>query len=133
MRIDFTLTLPGLFEVANIQALAQDLGVDVLAKVIFGFTPDIILSPLALPRQLLDKKVDALVADLNTGALKDILLQLKNRPTFAEQWPAEYPAGLRKGKERVLRLEQVRGDTYTLGDILSADKEILEWYEAIVT
>jgi len=133
MRIDFTLTLPGLFEVANIQALAQELGVDVLAKVIFGFTPDIILSPLALPRQLLDKKVDALVADLNTGALKDILLQLKNRPTFAEQWPEGYQAGLVKGKERVLRLEQVRGDTYTLRDILSADNEILEWYESIVT
>jgi len=133
MRIDFTLTLPGLFEVANIQALAQELGVDILAKVIFGFTSDIILSPLALPRPLLDKKVDALVADLNTGALRDILLQLKNRPTFAEQWPDQYQAGLRKGKERVLRLEQVRGDTYTLGDILSVDNEILEWYESIVT
>jgi hypothetical protein len=133
MRIDFTLTLPGLFEVAQIQALAQELGVDILAKVIFGFTPDIIMSPLALPRQLLDKKVDFLVADLNNGALRDILLQLKNRPTFAEQWPEEYQAGLIKGKERILRLEQVRNDTYTLRDILSKDNEILEWYESIVT
>ena len=133
MRIDFTLTLPGLFEVANIQTLAQELGVDVLAKVVFGFTPDIIMSPLALPRQQLDKKVDALVANLNTGALRDILLQLKNRPTFAEQWPDTYQAGLVKGKERVLRLEQVRNDTYTLKDILSADNEILEWYESIVS
>ena len=90
-------------------------------------------SPLALPRQLLDKKVDALVADLNTGALRDILLQLKNRPTFAEQWPDTYQDGLIKGKERVLRLEHVRGDTYTLKDILGADNEILEWYENIVT
>ena len=133
MRIDFTLTLPGLFEVAEIQALARELGVDILAKVIFGFTSDIIMSPLALPRQLLDKKVDLLVADLNTGALRDVLLQLKNRPTFAEQWPEEYQAGLIKGKERILRLEQVRNDTYTLRDILSKDNEILEWYESIVT
>jgi hypothetical protein len=132
MRIDFTLTLPGLFEVTNIQALAQELNVDALAKVIFSFGPDIIMSPLALPRELLDKKVDQLVADLNNGALKDILLQLKNRPVFAEQWPDEYRAGLVKGKERILRLEQVRGDTYTLQDILGADNEILEWYESIV-
>jgi len=132
MRIDFTLTLPGLFEVANIQTLAQELDVDVLAKVIFGFTPDIIMSPLALPRELLDKKVDQLVANLNTGALQDILLQLKNRPTFAEQWPDTWQDGLVKGKERILRLEQVRNDTYTLKDILSADYEILEWYESIV-
>ena len=131
MRIDFTLTLPGLFEVNRIQELAQEFDVDVLAKVIFGFTPDIILSPLALPRELLDKKVDRLVSNLNNGALRDILLQLKNRPTFAEQWPTEYQAGLRKGKERILRLEQVRNDTYTLQDIVSADNEILEWYEQI--
>jgi hypothetical protein len=133
MRIDFTLTLPGLFEVNSIQALAQEFDVDILAKVIFAFSPDIIMSPLALPRELLDKKVDSLVANLNNGALRDILLQLKNRPTFAEQWPDEFRAGLIKGKERILRLETVRNDAYTLKDILSADKEILEWYESIVT
>ena len=131
MRIDFTLTLPGLFEVERIQQLAQELGVDVLAKVIFSFGPDIIMSPLALPRNLLDKKIDSLVCNLNTGALRDILLQLKNRPTFAEQWPDTYQAGLIKGKKRVLQLEQIRNDTYTFKDILSADKEILEWYESI--
>ena len=133
MRIDFTLTLPGLFEVANIQALANELGVDVLAKVIFSFSPDIIMSPLALPRELLDKTVDRLVTDLNTGALRDILLQLKNRPTFSEQWPDTYSAGLVRGKRRILQLEQIRGDTYTFKDILGADKEIQEWYESIIT
>jgi hypothetical protein len=133
MRIDFTLTLPGLFEVHNIQQLAQEVDVDILAKVVFGFTPDILLSPLALPRELLDKKVDLLVQDLNNGALKDVLLQLKNRPVFAEQWPDTYSAGLVKGKQRVLTLEAIRGDTYTLRDILSADNEILEWYESIAT
>jgi hypothetical protein len=133
MRIDFTLTLPGLFEVERIQQLAQEFDVDILAKVIFGFTPDIIMSPLALPRWLLDKKVDQLLLELNNGALKDILLQLKNRPVFAEQWPNDYQAGLVKGKERILRLESIRSDTYTLGDILSTDKEILEWYESITT
>ena len=133
MRIDFTLTLPGLFEVERIQQLAQEFDVDILAKVIFSFSPDIILSPLALPRELLDKKVDSLTADLNNGALRDILVQLKNRPTFAEQWPDEYQAGLCKGKERVLRLEQVRSATCTLEDILGEDKEIGAWYESIIT
>ena len=133
MRVDFTLTLPGLFEVANIQALAQQFDVDVLAKVIFSFGPDIIMSPLALPRELLDKKIDSLVSQLNNGALQDTLLQLKNRLTFAQQWPDTYQAGLVKGKQRILRLEEIRGDNYRLKDILSADKEILEWYEQIPT
>jgi len=133
MRIDFTLTLPGLFEVARIQQLATELDVDILAKVIFGFTPDILLSPLALPRELLDQRVNSLVITLPDGALKDILLQLKNRPTFAEQWPDTYAEGLAQGKRRMLKLEQIRQDTYTLADILQQDPEIYEWYQAIVT
>ena len=133
MRIDFTLTLPGLFEVQNIQRLADQLGVDVLAKVVFSFTPDIVLSPLALPRDLLDKRIDCLVTDLPAGALQDVLLQLKKRPTFAEQWPESTPAALARGKRRILELEHLRGDTCTLADILAEDPEIKEWYEQIIT
>ena len=131
MRIDFTLTLPGLFEVQNIQKLADEFGVDILAKVIFSFTPDIILSPLALPRELLDRTVDRLVATLPAGALQDILLQLKTRPTFAEQWPSTYAKELAKGRARVLQLEQIRGDSYTLADILKQDPEIYDWYDSL--
>ena len=133
MRIDFTLTLPGLFQVENINNLSQSLDVDVLAKVVFSFTPDIIMSPLALPRQLLDTTVDDLVDRLPVGALQDLLLQLKQRPTFAEQWPAEWAVALAKGKRRVLQLEQIRGDTYTMSDILRPNRAIHEWYQAIAT
>ena len=131
MRIDFTLTLPGLFEVVNIQRLATELGVDILAKVVFSFTPDIIMSPLALPRALLDKTVDDLVESLPSGALQDILLQLKQRPTFEQQWPDQYRDGLAQGKRRVLKLEQIRGDTYTLADILKQHEQIYDWYQKI--
>ena len=133
MRIDFTLTLPGLFEVNNIQKLADEFGVDILAKVVFSFSPDIILSPLALPRELLDTTVNRLVTTLPTGALKDVLLQLKDRPTFEEQWPDTFTKALAKGKRCVLQLESIRGDRFTLADILQQDTEILKWYESIVT
>jgi hypothetical protein len=131
MRIDFTLTLPGLFEVVNIQNLATELGVDILAKVVFSFTPDIIMSPLALPRALLDKTVDTLVESLPAGAMQAVLLQLKQRPTFEQQWPDQYRAGLAKGKQRVLKLEKIRSDTYTLADILKQNEEIYDWYQKI--
>jgi hypothetical protein len=130
-RIDFTLTLPGLFEVENIVRLAEETNSEILAKVVFGFSPDIILSPLALPRQILDTTVDRLVAQIPNGALRDVLSQLKTRPTFAEQWPNEYQQGLVKGKARVLQLEKIRNDNYTLGDILSTNKEIYEWWQQI--
>jgi hypothetical protein len=131
MRLDFTLTLPGLFEVENMQRLANELDVDILAKVVFSFTPDIIMSPLALPRQLLNNTIDSLVTQLPAGALQDVLLQLKHRPTFAEQWPDSWQAGLVKGKQRVLKLEQIRGDNYTMSDILQPNPDIYNWYQSI--
>jgi hypothetical protein len=133
MRIDFTLTLPGLFEVRRIQALADEFKVDILAKVVFSFSPDIIMSPLALPRNLLHDVVDDLCADLPAGALRDMLEQLKVRRTFQEEWPNSWQAGLAKGKARVLKLEHIRNDIYTLSDILKENSEILTWYENIRT
>ena len=131
MRIDFTLTLPGMFEIGNIQQLAQELKVDVLAKVIFSFSPDIVMSPLALPRHLLDPWVDETLAAVNNHMLRDMLVQLKNRPTFEEQWPNESSAGLKKGKARIKKLEEIRQDSYTMRDILAARPEILTWWDSI--
>jgi hypothetical protein len=131
MRIDFTLTLPGLFEVGRIQALADEFGVDILAKVIFSFTSDILFSPLALPRHILDRKIDEITTDLPPGALQDVLRQLKNRPTFQEQWPDQYQAGLAKGKARVLKLESIRSAPTTFGEIMAQDQDIWEWWHAI--
>jgi len=60
-----------------------------------------------------------------------VLTQLKKRPTFEEQWPDTYQQSLAQGKRRVLQLETIRKDKYTLADILSDRPEALKWYEAI--
>jgi hypothetical protein len=130
-RIDFTLTLPGLFEVENIVRLAEETDSEILAKVVFSFSPDILLSPLALPRELLNTEVDRLITKISNGALRDVLLQLKTRPTFEEQWPDTYQAGLARGKARVLQLESIRQDTLTLDTILQPHRHIHDWYHAI--
>ena len=131
MRIDFTLTLPGMFEVSRIGQLGKELNVDILAKVIFSFSPDIVMSPLALPRHLLDGWVDEILHVIDKGALHDILVQLKTRPTFAEQWPDRYRDGLKRGKARIEKLELIRKDTYTMRDILADRPAVLEWWDSI--
>jgi len=133
MRIDFTLTLPGMFEVSNIQQLANDLGVDVLAKVVFSFSPDIVMSPLALPRPVLDRWVDEILDGPTKpiGPLKDILVQLKTRPTFQEQYGEEYTKGIARGKARVLQLESIRSADTTMDEILSMRADVYEWWQAI--
>jgi len=130
MRIDFTLTLPGMLEVVKIQELAQELDVDILAKVVFSFSPDIILSPLALPKTILHPWLDELVSK-TSGALQDVLTQLKSRPTFEEQWPDTYKQSIARGKARVLQLESIRQDKLTLADILLERKDAFEWYQSI--
>ena len=133
MRIDFTLTLPGMFEVIRIAELAEQEGVDVLAKVVFSFSPDIVMSPLALPRELLEPWIDEILHSIDKGALSDIRVQLKTRPTFAEQWPDEYQIALAKGRNRVLQLEQIRSHSLTMSDILSERPEVLKWWNSIET
>jgi len=131
MRIDFTLTLPGMFEVERIKRLSAETGAEVLAKVIFSFSPDIVMSPLALPRHLLDEWVDDNLKAIGAGPMRDILVQLKTRPTFAEQWPNEYQDGLKRGKARIEKLELIRKDTYTMRDILAGRPQVLEWWDSI--
>jgi hypothetical protein len=130
MRIDFTLTLPGMFETGAMEKLSQTYGVQLLAKVIFSFSPDIIMSPLALPRSILDPWLDEL-AGRSAGAMRDVLLQLKKRQTFEEQWPDTYQAALAKGKARVLKLESIRTQKVTMTEILSSRPAVLEWWNQI--
>lgn len=134
MRLDFTLTLPGMFEVENIQQLGNDLGVDILAKVVFSFSPDIVMSPLALPRSVLDPWVDELVDGPTKllGPLKDILVQLKTRPTFQEQYGEDaYTKGIARGKARMLQLEAIRSQSVTMDEILSKRADVYEWWRNI--
>jgi hypothetical protein len=130
MRLDFTLTLPGMFEVGAMERLSQTYGVQLLAKVIFSFSPDIVISPLALPRHLLEPWLDELISD-TTGAMRDVLTQLKQRPTFEEQWPDQHRSGLAKGKARILRLESIRNQPVTMDEILKQRKDVYDWWQSI--
>jgi len=132
MRIDFTLTLPGMFEILAIEQLAQQLDVDILAKVIFSFSPDIVMSPLCLPRSLLDPWIDELMTRCKTAVMRDMLTQLKSRPTFEEQWPNRHQASIVEGHARILKLEEIRPSaTTSMQKILDQRPEVARWWNEI--
>ena len=141
MRLDFTLTLPGLFELKNMFNLSKELNVTLLSKVTFAFSPDIMMSPLMLPRFILEDIVNNFLeyAEFegytpNQQPLIDVLTNLLMRPTFEEQWPNEYKEGRRKGKNRILYLEKIRQNEtpITFEEILKENnKEAYEWYNEI--
>jgi hypothetical protein len=120
-------------EISAIEQLAQDYNVDILAKLIFSFTPDIVMSPLALPRHLLNSWINDLLSQCRTQVMRDMLTQLRSRPTFEEQWPDEYQAGLAKGKTRVLKLENIRTATTDMATILSTRPDVKQWWNQIGT
>jgi hypothetical protein len=136
LRLDLTLTLPGMMVLNDYVRFADQYSVDILTKVVFAFTSDIIMSPLALPRPLLTDLVEYWISDLELrykrhGSLIDTLENLLKRPTFQEQWPEQYIIGLWQGKARILELEKRRGDSFTMSDALSFIPKIKEWWDAI--
>lgn len=131
MRLDFTLTLPGMFEVDAIQDLAREYNVELLSKVIFSFDPSVAMSPLAVPRHLLDPWLDQLIGNCTADSMRSVLTQLKSRPTFQEQWPDTYQAAMIKGKARVLKLESIRSSNTSMQLILNSRPEIAKWWNQI--
>ena len=131
MRIDFTLTLPGLFEVVNICKLARHLNVDILAKVTFAFTPDIAMSPLFLPRNLLERTVNEILINpsVDNHTMRDMLTSLLERPTFEEQWPEEYQKARTKGKQRMCNMDNYRGGMRFEQTLLRDD--VRQWWNNI--
>jgi len=100
MRLDFTLTTPGLTQILPIQTLAHELGVDLLVKVTFAFTPDIAMSPLFLTKDILHSIINDVLPN-TTGAMRDVLTNLLDRPTFEEAYPDSYKQARKSAKLRM--------------------------------
>jgi hypothetical protein len=60
-----------------------------------------------------------------------MLQQLLLRQTFQEQWPDTYQRGLVQGKQRILKLEQIRTQTITMNDILISRADVYDWWNKI--
>lgn len=139
MRLDFTLTLPGLFELKNMFDLSKELNTTLLAKVTFAFGSNVLMSPLALPKSILHRIVNDFLVyaneegyDQNQQPLIDVMTNILSRPTFEEEWPSDYKQGAIDGKRRIEKVESIRLASLTLEEILlTEDAEAYEWYRAI--
>ena len=126
MRLDYTITMPGMLELKNMFDLSVELDTEVLTKVMFTFSDDEVLSPLALPRELLHTLIDEALdymtprATRKQRALMDVIHNLKNRKTFTAS---------KKGKQRQESIDKIRRQDIT--KILSRDKRILNWWKSI--
>jgi len=126
MRLDYTITMPGLLELKNMFDLSRELDTEILTKVMFTFSNDEILSPLALPKELLNTLIDEALAYMEPlashkqKALIDVIKNLKSRETFTPT---------KKGKQRQESIDKIRRQDIT--KILSKDERVLDWWTSI--
>ena len=126
MRLDYTITMPGLLELKNMFNLSRELDTEILTKVMFTFSNDEILSPLALPKQLLHTLINEALAYMEPlashkqKALIDVIKNLKSRETFTPT---------KKGKQRQESIDKIRRQDIT--KILSKDERVLDWWTSI--
>ena len=136
MVMDVTLTLPGMLDMKNLIDLVVELGVKSYVKITFDFDPSAIMSPMCLPRDILNSICDDLIAyeTINGNQLTKVYSQtfqdMKTRANFMDKYP-DYKQGLVNGKKRYERIQAHRRDQITLRDILSKNSQVLEWWDQI--
>jgi len=125
MRLDYTITMPGLLELKNMFDLSRELDVQILTKVMFTFSEDEIFSPLAVPEQLLHAIIDDALdyikprATWKQQSMIDVLENMKSRKCFT-------PTG--KGKARQIYVDKIR--SVSIDDVLK-NTELWEWWNTI--
>ena len=126
MRLDYTITMPGLLELKNMFDLSRELDTEILTKVMFTFSNDEILSPLALPKKLLHTIIDEALSYIEPLATRkqrsliEVIKNLKNRETFTPT---------KKGKQRQENIDKIRKQD--IKKILSRDERVLDWWTSI--
>lgn len=128
MRLDFTLTTPGLFEIENMFNLSKQYNVELLTKVCFEFSPSQSMCPLFLPKDVLHPILTTLIntlkpkADHNQNALIETLEHLLTRETMEEKYP-DYIQGRVEGKRKIEDLERIRLQPITMNEIFAQHNE----------
>lgn len=130
---DVTLTLPGLFSLKDLFDTVNELDVKTYLKITFAFDSTVLMSPMCLPRDILNNIIDDLLEYIEprstrkTQVYVDTLKEMKNRPVFEEQYD-NYKDGFREGKQRLLDLERIRKQPITMEEILSSNEQALRWW-----
>ena len=137
LQLDLTVTLPGLFDLENMYELQKDLKIPLLCKKVFSFSADTYMSPLFLPRRLLNKivmKVKEKYKDEKKSVFNMAFLEglndLMNHLTNDERYDKETcEQGWRDGKGQCEMIDKRRGTD--IKKILATDLEVLEWWTSI--
>jgi hypothetical protein len=137
MILDLTITGPGMFSLKELFDLSQELDVRIETKIMFAFHADIMFTPMAWPRAILDEMINDLLACMEPKAahkqmsLINTLKSMKTRQTHEEAYPNEFKQGAKNGKGWQSKLAEIREASCTIEDIYAENPKLLEWWNNI--
>jgi hypothetical protein len=130
---DVTLTTPGLFSMKEMFDLVTQLNVKSYFKITYSFDSFVLMSPFSLPRDILDEILDELInycsprTTWKTQVFIDTFREMKNRPTFEEEYPS-YDEGFKSGRHHLQKLEEIRTSSTSLDQIFKANAKVHAWW-----
>lgn len=132
--LDLTITLPGLLFIENLFDLALELNVKTYIKTTFAFDSSVLMSPMCLPRNLLNEIIDSKVYYFNTKGVTEktkiyveALNDLKTKPVFSDSYTKdECELGKKQGKKRLELVDQIRSSD--IREFLSMNEKVIEWW-----
>lgn len=136
IAFDLTITSPGLFSIKNLFDLSNELDVNTLIKTTFAFDSSIVMSPLMIPRNILNPILDDILEYVDSKKTNknkiyyDAILDLKNKKVFEEEYP-DYIEGIKRGKDRLREIDGYRNNTGKIEKIFSQNQKLLEWWNKI--
>lgn len=138
MIMDLTITGPGMFDLKNFLDYALELDVKIETKRMFAFHPDIVLSPMAWPRHILDEITNDILdyaRPIVTEKQQTLIRELEGileSPTFQEQFPDTAQEQFFNGRNYQRIIHNIRKDgengRLTLGDIYRQHPELWMWF-----
>ncbi len=92
MVFDVTLTTPGFFDLKRMFDVVTELNVKSYFKITFAFDPSVLMSPMCLPRAVLDEQIHTLLDYIKprvtpkTRVYQETLENMLERKTFEEEF-----------------------------------------------
>jgi hypothetical protein len=138
ISFDLTVTSPGLFSMKEMIDITAELNVHTLIKTTFSFDSSIVMSPMMIPRRILNPILDDIIEYAKQKSKINPKIQnyvtcfedIKKKQTFEEQYP-DWEDGIRRGKTRLKMIDAFRGNEGKIEQIFSNYQPLLEWWNSI--
>jgi hypothetical protein len=135
---DLTVTAPGLFSMKDMIDITAELDVHTLIKTTFSFDSSIVMSPMVIPRHILNPILDDIIEYAREKAKTHPKIEnyvicfedIKKKKTFQEEYP-DWEKGLIDGKKRLMKIDLHRNNVGKIEEIYSKYPPLLEWWNNI--